>query len=448
MGFRHRKDARTRPIWTNAYSSAWIGNSAVADAIAQLGPYWSYAARNAAPEKRLMYRNEATFAVEAPMTETFARCCTQSMKISDLVSIPLPFPALDTARLSGGPNTAATSTASFDTCSADWDSDTIDSIRSLLEAGGAPNIIWLDSPTLLNGSQSTLNAVVVFPETTSGQGYLHTCSIDSRAQPGVKITGSWTNPGVIVGYPSAIPDTGTLGANYSKIYLAAAWARYLNPTTERKDGTVISQLASTTGMWNSSVAAEQDTFGEMIEAILATMVANGISRAGYNATLLGTLKGAVDPSDYWQGGWGREFLPKRWLGGGGSAFDVDLDQQTSATKLTMHATVNGYAYSYRGATPIAAMVTLTVYSVLAILHFGWSSWTGWTSTSWDTAPEIAALTMHSEPTNRLRNTGAGIATIAVFREKVRVMARDGHVEMVFEDTQSGHSTIIENKAYG
>ncbi|KAK4983231.1 hypothetical protein LTR50_007351 [Elasticomyces elasticus] len=449
MGIRYRAETRTETIWSNAYSSAWIGNSAVADALAQLGPYWSYAARNVDPGKRLIYRKDATWAVEAPMIETFARCCTQAMNTPDLHSIPLPFPSLGSGRLSGRPNTAANSIASFDTYSADWDAHTINSIKSLLRAGGAPNIIWLDSPALLNGSQSTLNAVVVFPETTSSQPYLHTCSIDSRLQPGVKLTGSWLNPSVITGYLSGIGDTGTLGANYPRTYPTAAWARYLNLTIASQNRTLISKIASITGMWNSDVPAEEDSFGDIIETILATMVANGISRAGYSATLLGTLKGAADSSNYWLGGWGKEFLPRLWIGGGGgSAFNVDPDEQKSGTMLIMRATVNGYAYSYRGATQIAAMGTLTVYCMFAMLHFGWSSWTGWTSTSWETAPEIAALAMNSKPTNRLRNTGAGIATTAVFKENVRIMAKDGHVVMVFKDKEGGHSTIKPNRAYG
>ncbi|KAK5011846.1 hypothetical protein LTR28_004363 [Elasticomyces elasticus] len=243
MGIRYRAETRTETIWSNAYGSAWIGNSAVADALAQLGPYWSYAARNVDPGKRLIYRKDATFAVEAPMTEIFARCCAQAMNRSDLHSIPLPYPALGSGRLDGRPNTAANSIASFDTYSADWDAYTINSIRSLLQAGGAPNIIWLDSPALLNGSQSTLNAVVVFPETTSDQAYLHTCSIDSRLQPGVKLTGSWLNPSVITGYLSGTADTGTLGANSPKTYPTAVWARYLNPTIASQNRTLISVIA-------------------------------------------------------------------------------------------------------------------------------------------------------------------------------------------------------------
>ncbi|KAK5011847.1 hypothetical protein LTR28_004364 [Elasticomyces elasticus] len=68
-------------------------------------------------------------------------------------------------------------------------------------------------------------------------------------------------------------------------------------------------------MWNSDVVAEEDTFGHIIETVLATMIANG------------TLKGAADSSNYWLGGWGKEFLPTLWIGcGGGSAFNVDPDQ--------------------------------------------------------------------------------------------------------------------------
>ena len=45
--------------------------------------------------------------------------------------------------------------------------------------------------------------------------------------------------------------------------------------------------------------------------------------------------------------------------------------------------------------------------------------------------------MNSERSERLRNTGAGIATVGVFEETVRVRARGEGLELCFEDTEGG-----------
>jgi len=45
--------------------------------------------------------------------------------------------------------------------------------------------------------------------------------------------------------------------------------------------------------------------------------------------------------------------------------------------------------------------------------------------------------MNSERSERLRSTGAGIATVGVFEETVRVRARGEGLELCFEDTEGG-----------
>jgi hypothetical protein len=87
---------------------------------------------------------------------------------------------------------------------------------------------------------------------------------------------------------------------------------------------------------------------------------------------------------------------------------------------------------------------------LFILHFGLGTRRVlgiWTSTSWDSAPEIIALTMNSHATERLHNTGAGIDTVKPFQQKVKIRYRDGHLEYVFRDTVGGSSCIRPNREY-
>ncbi|OCL09040.1 hypothetical protein AOQ84DRAFT_405475, partial [Glonium stellatum] len=56
-----------------------------------------------------------------------------------------------------------------------------------------------------------------------------------------------------------------LNANYPKIALTAAWAQYLNPTIRGTNTTVLSQMARTAGLWNSSIVPNVAFSEVMIE---------------------------------------------------------------------------------------------------------------------------------------------------------------------------------------
>lgn len=94
------------------------------------------------------------------------------------------------------------------------------------------------------------------------------------------------------------------------------------------------------------------------------------------------------------------------------------------------------------------MVVLLAYSLFAVVHFFYTTATGWTPNAWDTAPEIVLLAMNSKPTKALRNTGAGIATVLVFKEKVKVRVKQDHLELVFDDTVDEGHVLRPNIAYG
>jgi hypothetical protein len=75
--------------------------------------------------------------------------------------------------------------------------------------------------------------------------------------------------------------------------------------------------------------------------------------------------------------------------------------------------------------------------LLALGHIGYSAVTGWYSSSWGSPSELTTLAMNSTPTDRLRNTGGGIETIAVFREKVMIRLKDDRAQILFEDMNGG-----------
>lgn len=161
------------------------------------------------------------------------------------------------------------------------------------------------------------------------------------------------------------------------------------------------------------------------------MVANGIGRADFNTTLAGTLVGQNDPSDPWNmGNWVYQILPKNGrLGKGSNAFVISEDEMLGATQFVLKAQILGYAYSPQGKTQFVAMVVLSIYVLLVLCHIGFSAVTGWYTTNWGSPSELA---MNSQPTSKLNNTGAGIETVQVFREQVKIKFRDNRLQLVFE----------------
>ncbi len=455
MRYRAGVDYSSRgvlPIWGNAYSIATVPNFAIADGLTQLGAYWSFAARTVAPEKRFVFRKDAEFVVSAPQPMVFARCNTQDFNQSFSERADTSFPALPSFSLSNGPGTASRSDARFEPFlySSGAQPDIMEVIESMLLPDGFPDILWLDDTTLLNGTGSTLNAVVVFPNTTFDRPAVYACSIDSRLVPDVDVKTFWSTPATSEGEPENHHNTGTLeAANADKIMLSAAWARYLNPTIAGENRTILSEMTRFAGMWNSTDGVSPSyNFEPIIEGILAVLTADSIARAPHNATLTGTLKNAISQSDPWEGGWGMEMMPKGGMGQGGSAFEVDEEVKKTATMFTMQAFVTGYAYRSEGKTQIASMAVLAAYVLLALAHFAYASYTGYSSNAWDSAPEIAALAMNSQRTEKLNNTGAGIYHSGVFKELVRVRAKDDNVGMVFNDTNEQCTIIRPNRCYG
>jgi len=94
-------------------------------------------------------------------------------------------------------------------------------------------------------------------------------------------------------------------------------------------------------------------------------------------------------------------------------------------------------------------VVLLFYCIVAVLHIIYSVWAGLSSQSWDTVAEVVALAMQSQPTEKLKNTSAGISSTAIFKHniKVRKTGEDGkRLEMLFDD-DGGAGCIVPDDFY-
>ena len=376
----------------------------------------------------LLYRLDAEFATDTFQPLVSTRCRGTSYALGD--TIDLQFPIYDNVTLNLGPGTAVKSSANFNLWLYINDADITSAIEQLLIDGNSPSLYWIDDAEYLNGTKSSLNVVAVVPNSISGQAAYYTCSIDSKYAPVTPkaVRRSFT---YVLGTSAGWDDFGTFNPTYRPIRLSTQWAEYLNPvvtTLNQTNETVFSTLASTAGLWKSRTPANSDWSPIIIENILSSLVANGIGRASYNMTMIGDIK-----EDFVD-----QILPKKKrLGVGGEAFSISEDDARNATKFVMNAEIEGYAYSPKGKTQAAAMIVLSIYVLIVMCHIGYSTWTGWYSNSWGSPSELTALAMNSTPTSRLENTGGGIETIEVFKEKVKIRLKDERAQILFQDIDGG-----------
>ena len=116
--------------------------------------------------------------------------------------------------------------------------------------------------------------------------------------------------------------------------------------------------------------------------------------------------------------------------------------------LLTHQSVNGYAYSPKGATQIAAIAVLLVYCLLAFAHIVVSTSKGLSSGAWDTTPELTALAYNSEKSDAMENTGAGIHAIRTMEQNAVIRARGNGLQLMIGDRKGGPRNINKDELYG
>ena len=422
-------------LGTNAYTMATTQLSAPSDGLTEVGRLWTLAAPNGGGIQRWDFRKDATFTTSMSQPFVMARC-EASQVASHVDDISLEFPVLSSLYLTGS-TLASYGHANLNKTYLLTDSAAQEIVKSML-AQSSPSLIWYDTVSLLQATNSSISAIAVFPNTTVDTSSIYICGVDSRFAPGI-IQATANEPKEVTGGPPNWWNTGIV-PTWPRTSITADWASLLNPSIPATNTTVFNEMVAAAGMWNSSLPSDSYNYPFIIETILTTLIADGLARGSYNTPMVGTLKSGPN--------WYKNFLPEKVrLSWGGDAFTVTDAERTTATMFTMRATANGYAYSYKGATQKAAIAVLIVYVLLALGHVVYSGRTGWTSTAWDTMPEIAALAMSSSQSSRLQNTGAGIYTMRVYQENVKTRVRDQRVEFVFEDTREGSGTLLTNQHY-
>lgn len=438
-------------IWPYPFTTSSVPSAGVSDALAELGKMWAFAAANSRKARRFVFRRDVRYSVKASQPAAMVRCT--NISDAELVSSRyLEF--VDLNSLVDGTGLGQ-QFASYSEAVIWQDAAIITALNKTLTNLTQPEVIWVDNKNLLNSTGSTLAAIVPLPNDQGDDASYYCCSIDSRWIPSTFLaTRDWrkTVSGDNDDTRAMLNLYGTYRGNWNRTYPASDWATYLYPSSLTNDGAqtnVFAKMASVAGIFNSSTPAESGNTIFIIEALLASSIANGLGRINYNATRVGVLRHASsDPWSILKGSWINYFWSTSTIGYGGDIYKVTAKEKRNATEFVMRADAYGYAYSAYGASQIAQVMVLVVYIVLATAHFAYTVSTGWSFTAWDSAPELAVLALNSRQTGLTYNTGAGIGTVATFEKSVRIRDRDGHLEMVFEDTVAGTTKPYTRVPYG
>ncbi|KAK2875132.1 hypothetical protein FQN49_001758 [Arthroderma sp. PD_2] len=128
------------------------------------------------------------------------------------------------------------------------------------------------------------------------------------------------------------------------------------------------------------------------------------------------------------------------------------------TVFTARRVLTGYAWTLHGTSIKVAIAVLCLYCIFALSYVLYTLITGRSSLAWSSISDLVALAMNSTPTERLKNTGAGVSKADIFRNLVNVKeCGDGRkIQLVFEkDIRDGKTRsdivyrgIRAGRAYG
>lgn len=141
-------------------------------------------------------------------------------------------------------------------------------------------------------------------------------------------------------------------------------------------------------------------------------------------------------------------------GNGNDCHDFRGRMENPPPEFPVQYTVEGYGYGPNILAVKLSLAVLFAYCLVTLAHIAYSIWTGVSSSSWDSLPEIVALAIDSPAAGELNNTGAGVETIKAYRHSVRIAEvieegnPRGRLRLLFASTGRDNAASIEHdRAY-
>jgi hypothetical protein len=215
------------------------------------------------------------------------------------------------------------------------------------------------------------------------------------------------------------------------VSITSEWAASLTPPLSDQNTTVDAAFYS---ILNENLDTDQENSSQpayIHEAVVASLVANGMARNGFDSGILDNPESDLPNS-----------LPdqtnRQWLSGSNTnIFAIDPPDPGAVYPLSIVSVVSGLAYTTDGVPIKLAFAVLPLYCIYALSHLLYAAINGISSGSWESIAEITTLALAStipdKIRNKLRNAIAGVATADLFREPVRIATfPDGHLELAFD----------------
>jgi hypothetical protein len=125
-----------------------------------------------------------------------------------------------------------------------------------------------------------------------------------------------------------------------------------------------------------------------LEAVIGGLAVNGLARSTPNISAITTL---ADPN----GEWWKSFMPQdgKVFGPGGNPYAVSDEDKERFFRTELETWVTGFAFADNSLTMRGAMAVFYVYALLVVAYSIWSIWSGITSSSWESVPDLLALAL-------------------------------------------------------
>ena len=440
--------------FTASQTTVTVGSSSVADALVETGRLWAWAVYNWRHNERFWSRVDATYRVGAQQPIVQVRCMDASSFALDLGVNTSTLPVYDLSD-----QDHLDSNGDFGTLEYNYTVD--EQVRSLVQNAfneSVPQIAWATVP---QSDGSALGATLNVPMKGDNASLLFQCTIAARLAPGW-LTATRNNPLIVTGFDhiSIYDNNNTL----PRISIDPAWAAFLNPSIPSSNSTAYQYMMQVAGILDSGSAIGPEGVVYVIESLLSLSVVNGLARrdfdVGFSGTLLGNTDGLdlasfrdVDPED--QNAyldcfdWCKQFLPSAGytMSYGGNAFNISNAEKAASTKLVMEANAQGLAYNPRGSAAKFAMFALLLYVCIALGHLVYTVCSRETSSSWDSISELVALAMRSDQSEKFVNTGAGIDSFTIFKQRTQVIDKDGRLQLAVGDPVGQYDVVKPNEYY-
>ena len=318
-------------------------------------------------------------------------------------------------------------------------------IQTSFSLSSSISIRWITVPedaplsdhSSTNDMPSAFISVIIPHNHSNHTGTMFTCSVDARWAKAVYLGSGIADLDANYVQAATIQNTRPFSAHlpgfqfnflpindgsWRRVQMDLDWLNILTPPlpSSAPDWNSLAALFSDMGIDNSTgLIMNWFDIISSVEAVIATVVADGMSRQGYAANG-GSLMHVSDALNLLS--WDNSASSQGSILAGTYSFPVPSG---AATQLQWSVAVSGYAYKADSLAYYLALTVLFVHAALALSFVVYKLWTHIFNKAWDSFIELfllAATSCSSGPADIFENTSSGIERYRTMKTAVRIRA--------------------------